>query len=295
MKKMIVCLLVCLLIAGTYKNAGAGENNISQQTTDKYIQKLFKEIDFSGLNCLSYEVFKTAMNGYLNLKNAGKLSPDRDILTICDMSLSANSNRMWIIDLRNRKVLFNTYVAHGQGSGEEYATDFSNDANSHQTSLGFYITGDTYEGEHGTSLRLSGMDHGYNDAAYDRGIVVHGANYVSNDFVAGNQRLGRSWGCPAVPAELSLPIIESIKGNTVLFIYYPDQRYLASSNWLNKRGDEFAQDNLLAQLGTFANNKGGKPTINHGSDVKPGFKKVTYQYFTGSKLDSSVTVYEPIR
>ena len=133
------------------------------------------------------------------------------------------------------KVLFNTWVAHGQGSGTEYATSFSNTNSSHQSSLGFYVTGTTYNGIHGTSLRLFGMDEGYNDAAFDRDIVVHGADYVSEKFIKEREYLGRSWGCPAVPSNLSLPIINTIKDGTCLFIYYPEKNYLLASNWLNKK------------------------------------------------------------
>jgi hypothetical protein len=178
------------------------------------------------------------MRGYLNLKNAGQLNNDKEIISICDFTLSANTNRLWIIDLRQHKVLFNTYVAHGQGSGEEFATSFSNTENSHQSSIGFYVTDETYIGEHGLSLRLKGLDNRYNSAALERGIVLHGADYVCRDFIEGNQRLGRSWGCPAVASNLAPNIINSIKGGSCLFIYYPDKKYLATSFWLNKKANK---------------------------------------------------------
>ncbi len=175
------------------------------------------------------------MHGYMNLRSAGKLNMAKQILTICNFELPSSQNRLWIIDLVAKKVLYNTYVAHGEGSGDDSAHLFSNEFNSHQSSLGFYVTGDTYDGDHGTSLHLNGMDQGFNDAAYERGIVVHGAQYVCNKFVCDHQRLGRSWGCPAVPAKLSLPIINAIKDGTCLFIYYPDANYLSSSYWVNAK------------------------------------------------------------
>lgn len=189
-----------------------------------------------------------AMKGYLNLKSAGKLSDNKQILTVADFTRSSAQNRLWIIDLNTRKVIVHTYVAHGQGSGDEFATAFSNTNNSHQSSIGFYVTGETYTGEHGTSLRLNGMDNGYNSAALDRGIVVHGADYVCKDFVAGNQRLGRSWGCPAVNSRMAPAIINTIKGGTCLFIYYPQRAYLASAYWLNKKVSNVPSYSNVAML-----------------------------------------------
>jgi hypothetical protein len=238
MKKLLQYALVagCLVC-----NSGRvlADNTLSGNQTDKtsteYIISLYKKIDFCAGSRLSPEVFKTAYKGYANLRKAGKLNSDKELLTICDFSISANYYRFWVIDLQQHKVLFNTFVAHGQGSGDEFATAFSNKENSHQSSLGFYVTGETYNGEHGTSLRLDGMDNGYNSAALDRGIVVHGANYISKTFIEGNKRLGRSWGCPALCSELAPQVIDAIKDGTCLFIYYPDQNYLASSFWLNKK------------------------------------------------------------
>jgi hypothetical protein len=153
---------------------------------------------------------------------------------------------MWVIDLAARKVLYNTYVAHGQGTGEDCAMMFSNKMNSHQSSLGFYVTSEVYNGEHGISLRLQGMDEGFNDAAFERDIVVHGAEYVSDKYISENQRLGRSWGCPAVPVKLAEPIINAIKEGTCLFIYYPQAKYLSNSYWLNRKISPIADVKLYA-------------------------------------------------
>lgn len=199
--------------------------------------EIYKQIDFSSSEPLNYEVFAKAYTGYQNLKRAGKLNAEKNILTVSDYSLSANKKRMWIIDMDSRKVLLNTHVAHGQGTGEEYAKYFSNKEGSHQSSMGFYVTGDTYIGKHGNSLHLHGMDEGYNSAAYERAIVVHGAGYVSKDFISGTGRLGRSWGCPAVSNELSDTVINTIKDGTCMFIYYPEKKYMETCQWLKQGSD----------------------------------------------------------
>jgi hypothetical protein len=254
MKNVILCLCACLISALPIKPATAGENvstiNNNSEAIASYISGIYKQIDFGNCDRLPFEVFNTACHGYLNLLNAGKLNNDKGILTVCDFTKSSTQNRLWIIDLNTKRVLMNTYVAHGQGSGNEYATYFSNDADSHQSSIGFYVTGNTYMGDHGVSLKLSGMDNGFNDAAYDRSIVVHGAEYVSSGFIARKQELGRSWGCPAVPARLSKKIISMIKGGTCLFIYYPDKEYLSSAYWLNKKIDYLPESNMLPDFRT---------------------------------------------
>lgn len=209
-----------------------GDNDNSTSTTGNSVNEVYNQIDFGG-NKISMEAFSHAYKGYMNLKKAGKLNGGRDILTIADFSLASTRKRLWVIDLDKKKVLFNTVVAHGQGSGNLYATSFSNTGSSHQSSLGFYVTGSTYCGKHGCSLRLEGMDRGYNDAAMSRAVVMHSAEYCSSNYINGNNRLGRSWGCPAVPPQLAQPIINTIKDGTCLFIYAPKQNYLQSSRWLN--------------------------------------------------------------
>jgi hypothetical protein len=208
------------------------KSEINTATTASASETLYKSIAFDPEHELNYEVFSKALTGFENLKKAGLLTQDSHLLTICDFSMSSNMKRLWIIDLDDKKVLFNSLVAHGKNTGEEFATNFSNRESSLQSSLGFYITDATYQGDNGYSLRLLGMDKGFNDAAYRRAIVLHGANYVSDDFAAMHKRIGRSWGCPAVPKDLTLPIINTIKGRNCLFIYYPDQNYLSSSEWL---------------------------------------------------------------
>lgn len=206
----------------------------TKSEVDQFISDLYKSIRFGG-NRLSFGVFSEAMHGFINLKNAGKLGKEKSILSICDFNLASTQERLWVIDLAKKKVLFNTLVAHGEGSGKKYARKFSNVDESHQSSPGFYVTRETYQGKHGTSLRMDGLDKGFNDNAFDRAIVVHGANYVSRAYIKKKGYLGQSWGCPAVPASQAKRIINVIKDSTCLFIAYKDPKYLASSEWLKKK------------------------------------------------------------
>ena len=239
MKKLILCTMTALIYAGPFSKADADESRLRLHMNEasNQIAAVYNAIDFSDGSKPAFDVFEKAYTGYINLLNAGKLNAEKQVITICDMSLSSNTNRMWIVDLAAKKVLLNNYVAHGQGSGDEYATAFSNTNNSHQSSIGMYVTGDTYIGEHGRSLYLHGMDNGFNHNAYKRSIVVHGANYVSKDFIAQHKRLGRSWGCPAVSDKLSNKVIDMIKDGTVLFIYYPQAKYMRTAYWINKKID----------------------------------------------------------
>ena len=197
-----------------------------------YSEELYQAIPFEVGHELNYEVFSKAFTGFENLKKSGLLNENSHLLTVCDFSMSSNTKRLWVIDLNDKKVLFNSLVAHGKNTGEEFATNFSNTESSLQSSMGFYITDATYNGDNGYSLKLLGMDKGFNNAAYRRAIVMHGADYVSDEFAAAHKRIGRSWGCPAVPRSLTQPIINTIKGRNVLFIYYPDENYLSKSQWL---------------------------------------------------------------
>ena len=250
LKKSVLCLSMLSLSATAliHMNASANEpltptttttnaTKIAPSDIDAYVSELYGQIDFGRGDKVAEEVFNKAMRGYLNLKAAGKLSDSREILSVADFTRSSTQNRLWVIDLKNKKVLYNTYVAHGQGSGMDVPTVFSNEDGTHASSIGFYVTDDTYVGKHGNSLRLSGMDRGYNDAALARGIVVHAADYVSTSNIQGQGRLGRSWGCPAVSPTLAQPIINTIKGGTCLFIYYPAKDYLKTAYWLNKKID----------------------------------------------------------
>lgn len=182
---------------------------------------------------LTNRVFDCAYQGFSYLKEVGKISNDH-ILSIIDFSKSSAQKRLFIIDLKNMKVLFNTYVAHGVNSGEEYASQFSNSVESNESSLGFYETADTYMGKNGYSLRLEGLERGFNDNAYAREIVMHGASYVNEQLIRARGYIGRSWGCPAIPPRLHKFIIDKIKNGTCLFIYSPDRNYINHSDILKQ-------------------------------------------------------------
>lgn len=182
---------------------------------------------------LSKQAFIEGVKGYEILRSSGKLNND-NILTIADFSLASSQKRLFVIDIENLKLLYNTYVAHGRNSGKEYANRFSNVPNSNMSSLGFYVTGNTYQGEHGLSLRLEGEEHGFNDNAKSRAIVIHCADYVSEKMIEAFGYIGRSLGCPALPKKYSKPIIETIKDGSCFFIYSPSQRYLTRSPLLKQ-------------------------------------------------------------
>jgi hypothetical protein len=185
-------------------------------------------LNFMGL---SQQAFQYAIQGVTYLSKAGKIAND-NIVSIVDFSLPSSKKRLFIIDLDQQKVVFNTYVAHGMNSGKEYAEQFSNRPESNQSSLGFYETMDTYNGKNGYSLHLQGLEKGINDNADNRAIVMHGADYVSEGTIQSLGYLGRSWGCPAVPEKLHKPIINTIKNGTCLFIYSPNKNYFIHSKIL---------------------------------------------------------------
>lgn len=157
-------------------------------------------------------------------------------LAVIDYSLPSTRRRLWVFDLARRRLLFEELVSHGRGSGDVQASLFSNAPESHQSSLGLFRTLESYQGHNGYSLRLEGLEPGINDQAYQRALVIHGADYVSNTFIARTGRLGRSQGCPAVRREVSRPLIDSIKGDQYLFAYYPDRKWLAQSTLLRCAG-----------------------------------------------------------
>ncbi|GAB3967639.1 murein L,D-transpeptidase catalytic domain family protein [Spirosoma terrae] len=194
-------------------------------------KKTFSRLDvYDQLNLahsgLQKNVFEYALRGWQ------KTDTTKSIISIVDLSQPSNKKRLYIVDLVNKKLLFNTYVSHGQNSGDLMATQFSNTNSSFQSSLGFYQTLNTYMGKHGLSLQLKGLEKGFNDNVYNRNIVLHGADYVCEDFIRKNGRLGRSQGCPAVPYADSKNIIELVKGGTCLFVYAPNDNYLKNSAYL---------------------------------------------------------------
>jgi hypothetical protein len=185
-------------------------------------------LDSAGLNEV---VFEKALTGFYNMKYSGLLH-HKSILTIADFDQESRKKRLYIIDLDQKKLLLNTWVAHGQNSGGDKPSSFSNRISSNQSSIGFYLTGEIYYGKHGRSLKLDGMDQGFNNNARERAIVVHGADYVCQETINQLGRLGRSQGCPAVSAKLANQVINTIADKTVLFINNSDTHY--SSSFLNE-------------------------------------------------------------
>lgn len=183
------------------------------------------DLESSGLD---QKAFEYAWRGYRNLLKKGVIHK-KAVLSICDFSQSSRNKRMYVIDVRHKRLLYRTYVAHGQNSGDEFATTFSNSTDSYMSSLGFYVTQRTYVGRNGLSLKLSGVDSGYNDMALKRKIVLHGASYVSEKYMEDYGTPGTSLGCPALPSAVSARIIRTVKDGSCLFIYHPTQQYLDNS------------------------------------------------------------------
>jgi len=182
---------------------------------------------------LGRTIFELAIKGLKKLESKGKLQ-NPNIVTIADYSQSSSKKRLYVIDLKNKKLLFNTFVAHGRNTGAEFAKSFSNAEGSLKSSLGFYITEHPIIGSHtGFSLMINGVEKGFNDNAVKRAIIIHAAEYATEIFIKKFGRLGRSMGCPALPPDLNKPIIDIIKGGTCLFIYNPDNKYIGGSTLLN--------------------------------------------------------------
>lgn len=187
------------------------------------------KLNLSGLNRKAFEL---AQQGFERLKEQGVILNDH-IISIADFSLPSTEKRLYVVDLKNYQVLYRTYVAHGRNSGTVMANSFSNRSSSFKSSLGFYKTLDTYNGKHGYSLRLQGLERGVNDNAYERAIVMHGADYVNPAYIPRLGYIGRSLGCPAVMSKEAKPIINTIKNGTCLFIYHPSAAYQDQSSVLS--------------------------------------------------------------
>ncbi len=183
---------------------------------------------------LSPEAFKLAYEGFIQIRDNQLLQND-SLLTVIDYSIPSDKKRLWIIDLKNRMIVENSLVAHGRASGELMAESFSDIPQSHKSSLGFFITGTTYNGKHGYSLTINGIEEGINQNAKKRSIVFHGAEYVSSSYAQKVGRLGRSFGCPALPFEQNQRIIDLIKGSSCVFIYSPDEQYMNTSKLITPK------------------------------------------------------------
>ncbi|MEK0422434.1 MAG: hypothetical protein RLZ95_344 [Bacteroidota bacterium] len=195
-------------------------------TTNNLLTTLTSSLD------INRDALKLALDGYEKLKEQGKLN-NVHYLTIIDFSKPSTSNRFYVIDMEQGQLLLQTLVAHGKKSGTVFANTFSNKDASSKSSLGFYVTGKTYIGKHGTTLELEGQEKGINDNAKERAIVIHGANYVSESIAKQQGYIGRSLGCPAVPNDQVNTIIEAIQGASCLFVYAPVKSYMRQSTLAN--------------------------------------------------------------
>ncbi len=247
MKKLILACAACVVLCSSMIAINSKKNITS--ATDKtavtktgvavdnsleikyWIDSLYNTMGLASVN-LSRDIFFNACKGYEYLLSQNQLMK-QGILTICDFSQSSNKKRLYVLDLINGRILFNTYVSHGHNSGNDYATTFSNSNESHKTCLGFLRTAETYNGDKGYSMRLDGMEDGFNDNARERAIVMHGSNYVNSQRASKGMMMGRSFGCPAVPASEVKSIINCIKGGSCFFNYYPDKYYAQVSRILN--------------------------------------------------------------
>jgi hypothetical protein len=219
----VVLLLILSLITPGVTPVRSNEAPLADD-----IFSLYQSLNDTTLNA---QAFSAALIGYKLLKTRGSIPKD-DIITIIDYTKPSVEKRFFVIDLHSRSILYKTYVAHGKNSGDMYANRFSNKAQSHESALGFYITGNTYIGSQGYSLQMHGIDTGYNENAAKRAIVIHGARYATVQYIKLYGRLGRSFGCPALPPDITTPIIDLIKEGTLIFSYYPDRDYFSTSSIL---------------------------------------------------------------
>jgi hypothetical protein len=214
-------------------------NKLTRLNFEDSLQSLYNVIGLEK-HGLSFEVFRFGMVGFYSLKHEGKLS-DKPVVSIIDFTKKSTEKRFYTIDLASQKLIFHSLVSHGKNTGENEAKTFSNIPQSNQSSLGFYVTGETYTGSKGYSLRLDGMDTGINDKMRERAVVMHDADYVSDGWIKKYGRLGRSQGCPALPKGVARKVIDTIKEKTMIFAYYKDNEFLTASNYLKV-------NNLLQKL-----------------------------------------------
>ncbi|MCX2838209.1 murein L,D-transpeptidase catalytic domain family protein [Salinimicrobium sp. MT39] len=205
----------------------------TELTAEEKINLLYEEFAAVNAQMPSKVSFTYAITGYNKLENEEKI--ENRLLSIVDFSLPSTEKRLWILDMETNEIIYHTYVSHGKNTGGNMATKFSNTPNSLQSSLGFYVTAETYYGKNGLSLFIDGMEEEFNSNARDRYVVIHGADYAQESSIKRLGRLGRSYGCPAVPTEVSKEIINKIKGGSALFIYHTNKDYISNSTYLNSQ------------------------------------------------------------
>jgi len=228
---MMTCWLDPVVPAGDEDRLDpvADENHLTSLVQKKYLL-----LDEPALNP---DAFRVGMIGYFSLRSKGMVKND-SLLTIIDYTLPSSVHRFFVINLQINRVVYKSLVSHGRNSGELYASRFSNRKQSHQSALGFFLTAEPYRGGQGYSLLLNGVDTGYNDLSRARAIVVHGADYATGKYITRYGRLGRSFGCPALPPDINTPVINLIRDGSVLFSYFPDAGYLRNSVILRQRLDK---------------------------------------------------------
>ncbi len=224
------CSVIKQVVIGTLLILAGTNKVIAVNMTASYQAK---QLSRRAVN-LREGVARLAIDAFNNSRKLG-VKLKKPVVTLIDYSLPSTKKRLWVVDLERNEVLYSSLVAHGKNSGENYTTQFSNRSGSLQTSMGVFLTGQTYFGRDGYSLKIKGLEQGINDKAESRCIVVHGAPYVSEKFAAAAGRLGRSWGCPAVEKQLAEPIINTIKGGTLILSFYPDKNWLTSSHFINSQ------------------------------------------------------------
>lgn len=222
MQKVIIYVLLFFLPVGYSANYEKDPVLLISSTSE--CEKLYTDMHLDSI--VNYAAFEQAFIGYNKIEEK-----NRNIITLIDFTKPSTEERLYVLDMNQKRLLYSSLVSHGRNSGENYATSFSNENGSYKSSLGFYLTESTYQGKNGYSLILNGLERGINDRAKERAIVIHGAPY-SNPSVIASGRLGRSQGCPALPQALSKPIINTIKDGTLLYIYADNQKYLAQSKIL---------------------------------------------------------------
>jgi hypothetical protein len=224
-------LMLCLTTFHTIINEGKDESHF---ITGNITVVSATEILYQHLSepALPLAALKSSIEVYKRLTNEGQIINDK-VITIIDFTKPSDLERLFVIDLVEEKIIYKSLVAHGKNSGENYATSFSNNPESHQSSLGYYLTGKSYVGRHGNSLLLNGLEKGINDNARKRAVVIHGAEYVSQGYIESNGKLGRSFGCPALPEETASEIINTIQEESLLFIYSSDRNYCKNSSFFN--------------------------------------------------------------
>ena len=234
-KRFIFLVLIFILSTFLYfsnaQNHLSKEKQLALKKAELNIKELYNELNAAQYN-LSFEAFRYAYIGYHSLKKQHRLN-GKELFSIIDFTKDCNSKRFYTIDLEKMKIVYNTYVAHGKKSGDRLATSFSDVAESNKSSIGFYITGSTYNGGNGYSLALHGDEKGYNSNLAKRSVVIHTADYANENYMARNGRLGRSLGCPVLPENIYKQIIDAIKDKTMIFAYYNDAKYLKTSKYLN--------------------------------------------------------------